>query len=149
MTEPPREPPPTDNAWLQSEDIHAQRRPPDPRGGYVHRPSQEKRHECPLPAEWEAGAVWRCPEGHLWVVDEACACRGRFERHGGRGAHTVGLAWWPASWWQRRRYGGITIGAATRARPDMANQNRDERFTAPGSWSPPSAALAPPPDFDG
>lgn len=125
----PTEPPP-DTSWLEMTSSRA--RP----SGYVHRPSREKRHECPLPAEWEDGAVWRCPEGHLWVIGEACECRGRFERHSGRGVHTVGLAYWPASWWQRRRHGG------KRARLDMANGNRRERFMAPGSWSPPT-------DYDG
>jgi hypothetical protein len=123
-------------------------RPPDPRGGYVYRPSDHaERHACPLPAEWEPGAVWRCPEGHLWVVDEVCACRGHIERHHGRGVHSVGLAWRPATWWERRRRGGITIGEACRARLDMANQNRVQSFA--GMKLPPPAPLTPPTDFDG
>lgn len=148
------EPPPSDNGWLRSEDIRATRRterPPDPRGGYVYRPSDHAEpHRCPLPAEWEDGAVWRCPEGHLWVVDDACgACRtvrtAAARGHGGQ--CTVGLAWWPATWWQRRRHGGITIGAATRARLDMANGNRVQSFAR--MKEPPSALLQPPQDYDG
>lgn len=124
------------------------RLPPDPPARYLYRPSRdEKRHVCPLPAEWELGAVWRCPEGHLWVVDHECECRGRIERHGGRGAHMVGLAWWPATFWQRRRWGGITIGAARRTRLDLANGNRSQSFA--GMALPPPAPLTPPTDFDG
>lgn len=142
------EPPPSDNDWLRSEDIRTAR-PPDPRygrcgpAGYVHRPSDARPpHRCDLPAEWEEGAVWRCPEDHLWIVGSACQCRGHFERHGGRGMHTVGLAWWPATWWQRRRYGG------RRAELDMANANRVQgrpRLKPP----PASSGTRPPQDYDG
>lgn len=125
--------------------------PPNPgrvgESGYRARPpgfiatNTRREHRCPLPAQYGMGALWRCQEGHLWVIDEACECRGRFERHGGRGIHTVGLAYWPASWWQRRRYGP----GMKRARLWMANENRVEG--APRGTSP-STALGPT-DFDG
>lgn len=127
-----------------------QRRPPDPRGGYVHRPSRdEQRHTCPLPAEWEPGAVWRCPEGHLWVVYDY-RLPPDYAGHRPRS-----VSWEPATWWQRRRWGG------KRARGDMANGNRRPgppkapraAGTMPGvppaALAPPSVPGVPPKDFDG
>jgi hypothetical protein len=102
-------------------------RPPDPRGGYVHRPSQQKRHECPLPAEWEDGAVWRCPEGHLWVVVVRVP----------PGLRRQARYWQPATWLQRRRYGG------RHARLGMANGNRIDPDGYDAPRDPPRAPRTP------
>ena len=66
--------------------------------GYVVKPDPNEKHKCALPAEWVLGAIWRCPEGHLW----RCS----------------GAAWWPAIWWTRLARGG------RRAHIGMANTNR-------------------------
>lgn len=117
------EPPPADTSWLVMTSSRA--RP----AGYVWRPSDARpAHQCDLPAEWEDGAVWRCPLGHLWVV-----------RLGvnpyRRGYAAVGLEWTPAGWWMRRRHGG------RRARVEMANENR--RKTARTMKPPPRMPKAP------
>lgn len=111
-------------------------------GTYVHR--QTEQHVCPLPAEWIRGAVWRCPDGHLWTVDTACGtCKwlGRGEG-GARHVHTVGYAWWPATRWQRIRARWTTGQPILRAAVGMANGNRiqDSPKPAPplgpgGVWS--------------
>lgn len=85
--------------------------------GYVHIPEgagPSPKHHCPLPAEWPLGAIWRCPEGHLWQCREACPCGGRPYRH----THDLGNVWLPATWWQRRKYVGV------KAAREMANENR-------------------------
>jgi hypothetical protein len=159
----PTEPPPSDNDWLRSEDIRATR-PPNPGrvgepgyrarpAGYVWRPSDARQpHRCDLPAEWEQGAVWRCPEGHLWVVLR------RREPAYANGYAPASAEWVPAWWWTRLRYGG------KRARTSMGNENRvrSVRHMRP----PPPAAVKgidplpvppptispagiPPQDFDG
>lgn len=122
--------------------------------GYVHRPQLvaqmvagltaiAQRHRCPLPAEWELGAVWRCPDGHLWVVAEACTCRrDRPQAAAGPahlGSHRVtGPGWFPATWWQRCRYGGH------RATVDMANEHRAPHDVQDGWPELPPALLTPP-----
>lgn len=100
-------------------------------GGYVHKPGVESRHICDLPAEWLPGAVWRCVDGHLWVVGEEWS----------RGRTVQWTAWVPASWLQRVRHSG------RRARRDMANVNRYECTVKP---PPPRGRVpVPPADFDG
>jgi hypothetical protein len=97
-----------------------------PAGGHflIPKPKRAAAHQCPLPAQWTAGALWRCPAGHLWVVDEACACHGDLNKHGGRGQHTHGLAWRPATWWQRRTYGpGMKRADLNMAGRGMREQN--------------------------
>jgi hypothetical protein len=142
----PTEPPP-DNSWLETESHRA--RP----SGYVHRPSDARpQHRCDLPAEWEQGAVWRCPQGHLWVVLH------RREPAYANGYAPTSAEWVPAWWWTRLRYGG------KRARTSMGNDNR--RRTVKHMRPPPPAAAKgldslpvppptispagnPPTDFDG
>jgi hypothetical protein len=96
-----------------SRPIRGSGRPPDPRygaippeGRFIEPTKRKADHQCPLPQQWTPGTLWQCPEGHLWVVGEACECGGDFDRHNGRGTHTMGYAWQPATWSQRRRYGG-------------------------------------------
>lgn len=108
----------------------------DPRlgmdGGYVHKPTTGH-HVCPLPAEWPAGATWRCPDGHLWAIDTACGtCKwlGRGEG-GARHVCTVGLAWWPATRWQRIRARWATGQPMLRAAVSMANGNRAQDLPEP------------------
>lgn len=134
---------------------------PDGNGGYWIEPHRSAEHQCPLPQQWAPRALWQCPEGHLWTVVPACECRGHIDRHRGRGTHSMGLMWLPASWWQRRKYGP----GMKRARLSMAD--RGERvqgavkprrpptgrggvsYTPPPRFAAPSLDGTPPTDFDG
>jgi hypothetical protein len=110
--------PAPDTSWIQTERA-------DRPSGYVVKPTGEA-HRCPLPAEWITGAIWRCPDGHLWQVGPACPCRNQVPHPG---QHTLGRAWWPVTSWRiRRRHRG--------RRPDlgMANSNRVQYAPRP---SPP------------
>lgn len=138
----PTEEPLPDRDGLQAEAIHTQ--PPDLLApidpsydvrwppGFVRRPDlpDPDPHRCDVPAEWPEGAVWRCERGHLWVCGDACECRGHFDRHRGRGFHTEGRVWRPASLWQRLRYGGRA------AREDQGGPNRVELFVSPSAFNP-------------
>jgi hypothetical protein len=100
-----RIPPPTDNEWLKTEDIRtphptadaimAEFAPPMTGGWFVTPKPRKAAHQCRLPQEWTLGALWRCSEGHLWVVERRSLMRGGY----------APLAWWPASWRQRRECG--------------------------------------------
>lgn len=111
-------------------------------GRFIEHPVGGK-HQCPLPQQWSMGALWQCPEGHLWVVDVACDCRdmrGHDQAHAGM--HSIGLAWWPATWWQRRKYGPGMKRADLSMAPRSA---RDQRLQA---WQY-DVKPSPPTDFDG
>lgn len=123
-------PPPTDVDWLLMT-------PPGRTGsGYVIGPKNGDPHRCPLPAEWLPGAVWRCPDGHLWMVG---AELGVFR-------DSDVTAWVPASLWRRLKHGG------RKARRGMANGNRCQRTvrpTAPDGRSGILPCSTSPADFDG
>jgi hypothetical protein len=87
-------------------------------------PAPVERHVCDLPAEWVRGKTWHCRDGHLWTVSGACGtCWWLGKGEGGaRHVCTVGLAWWPARWWQRVWHRG------KRAELWMAGANRVRAF---------------------
>lgn len=115
-------------------------------GRFIEHPVGGK-HQCPLPPQWSMGALWQCPEGHLWVVDVACECRDmRGHDQGHHGMHSMGLAWWPATWWQRRKYGP----GMRRADLSMAQRSERKQYgVTPSPPKGPSGVSHPPTDFDG
>lgn len=125
-----------DSLWITITTRNGSLRP-DGNGGYWVEPHRPDDHQCPLPQQWRLGALWQCPDGHLWMVDEACELCHRGQRNHG-GIETVGLAWWPAGWWQRRRFGPGT----KRARLEMAAKSERERLVPklqpPGGRGPAS-----------
>jgi hypothetical protein len=81
-------------------------------------------HQCPLPAQWTPGTIWRCWNGHLWTIRPTCWCQDRdITRH--PGAHTMGYSWYPAPWWTRTYY-NLTGHSTKRAHFSMANHNRQD-----------------------
>lgn len=137
------------------------KRPPDPRygaipaeGRFIEPHKREPEHQCPLPQQWALGALWQCPKGHLWVVENACECRGNIERHGGRGMHAVGYAWWPASWSNRRKYGpGMKRASLSMAPAELREENYPKLKppkppTSESGVSPGRSGFTPE-DFDG
>lgn len=143
----PPPPPPADDPYWQA----TRGRPPNPGRGaippggrFIERAEGKAAHQCPLPQEWREGALWQCPDGHLWVVRHACECQGG-EHHRGN-IHTMGLAWWPASWLQRRRFGP----GMKRADLAMAGRNvREQLGVKRTSAKHPSGLDSPPADYDG
>lgn len=115
------DPAPTDDPWLGIE------------GGYVHRPIRQQ-HVCELPAEWIEGAVWQCPDGHLWVVGYPPAPR--------FGYSAQLLEWRPIG--LARLVVLAVLGKIARRpkvpTPDMANGNRTRQIKPP----PRSAGLIAP-----
>jgi hypothetical protein len=101
-----------------------------PGGRYIHKPRRDQ-HVCDLPAEWIAGALWRCTEGHLWTVQP--------QPTPARGYSARALEWRPADLWTL-----ITVRARGQdvkfARIDMANKNRVQALPKP---SPPRTEQGP------
>lgn len=104
--------------------------------GYVHKPSwgEPEKHKCPLPAEWELGAVWRCPEGHLWTVNYGLDFDPFAYRKGKP-------QWMPANWFLRFKFRG------KRAKLEMSNLN--QRKTAYNTKPPKTPGGVATPDYDG
>lgn len=136
-------PPPTDRQqvdadWLTDKSGGKASFEPVPMtGGWFVTPSKPRKagHQCRLPQEWALGALWRCSEGHLWVVRYACECQGG-EQHRGN-VHTMGLAWWPSTWRQRR-----TVGPGMkRADLSMASRSVREELGVKPQPQPPSPPL--------
>lgn len=106
-------------------------RPPNPgimenggraAGGYVRMP-EYGRHTCPLPAEWIEGAVWQCPDGHLWLMTMQPKLRFFV-------VVTLGV-WEPAPWRLRLRHRG------RRAHVAMGNEHRIQPVPKPRPVKPP------------
>jgi hypothetical protein len=69
------------------------------------------RHTCAPPVgtfgdpQASQGDLWRCDEcGQLWRVGRACGICAAYGDRPHRGQCQVGLAWRPATFWQRLRY---------------------------------------------
>lgn len=89
--------------------------PPGPRGEPAGKP---RRHRLPDGPDGSRGDLWRCDDcGALWCVGEPGRPRGGYL--GG------GLAWIPATWWQRLRHRQkVANGDQTTGIPRPETQDR-------------------------
>ena len=103
---------------------------PDGNGGHWIEPRHPDEHQCPLPQQWTLGALWQCPDGHLWIVRASDGFAPRI------------LQWWPAKRWQRPRFGP----GMKRARLSMATRGqRVQNTPKPAPPKGPSGVSPPPP----
>lgn len=67
-------------------------------------PQAEMEHREAVP-DGRMGDLWRCPCGALWRIGDACDACDRFgEWRAHPGMHALGVAWRPATLWQRIRF---------------------------------------------